>query len=222
MKDLYSPTHSIASTWTADLLSAVCAECRPSEVLLALSRLIRLYDPDSLAHGQRTVRYATLLGKAAGLSDADVTDLGYAALLHDIGALTIPIEIRYKRGLLAADEYALVQSHPRAGAELLEPIPFLSVASVWIAHHHERWDGTGYPYGVRGTYIPFASRILAVADTFDAMTSGRAGHRAMDGDSALRLLRLVAGSQLDPDLVELFVRLPLGTVSGEPIRQTDD
>jgi HD-GYP domain-containing protein (c-di-GMP phosphodiesterase class II) len=216
----HSP-HPTLSTWTSELLSAVCAECRPSDVLLALSRIIRLQDADVLAHGQRTVRYATLLGKAAGLSDADVTNLGHAALLHDIGTLTIPLEIRHKRGLLAADEYALVQSHPRAGAELLEPIPFLSVASVWIAHHHERWDGTGYPYGVRGTYIPFASRLLAIADTFDAMTSGRAGHRAMDVDSALRLLRLIAGSQLDPDLVELFVRLPLGIVSGEPIRQTD-
>lgn len=217
-------THSsprTLSTWTSDLLSAVCDECRPSEVLLALSRIIRLHDPDILAHGQRTVRYATLLGKEAGLSDTDVTDLGYAALLHDIGTLTIPLEIRHKRGPLAADEYALVQSHPRAGAGLLEPIPFLSVASVWIAHHHERWDGTGYPYGVRGTYIPFASRILAVADTFDAMTAGRAGHRAMDGDSALRLLRLIAGTQLDPDLVEMFVRIPFGTVSGKPIRQTD-
>ncbi len=215
----HSPPPAL-STWASELLSSVCAECRPSDVLLALSRIIRLQDADVLAHGQRTVRYVTLLGNVAGLSDADVTDLGYAALLHDIGMLTLPLEIRHKRGPLAADEYALVQSHPRAGAELLEPIPCLSVASVWIAHHHERWDGTGYPYGVRGTYIPFASRILAIADTFDAMTSGRAGHRAMDVDSAFRLLRLIAGSQLDPDLVELFVRLPLGTVSGEPIRQT--
>jgi HD-GYP domain-containing protein (c-di-GMP phosphodiesterase class II) len=172
-------------------------------VLLALSRLIRQRDPDILAHGQRTVRYAALLGRAAGLSDADVTDLGYAALLH---------------GPLTSAEYALVQAHPRAGAELLDPIPFLRVASVWIAHHHERWDGTGYPYGIRGPYIPLASRVLAVADTFDAMTEGCAGHRTIDGDAALGLLKLVAGSQLDPDLVEIFMRLPLGTVSDEPDR----
>ncbi|MFM8551777.1 MAG: HD-GYP domain-containing protein [Nitrospiraceae bacterium] len=208
--------HQTLPTWTSDLLSAICLECPPSAVLLALSRIIRLHDPDILAHGQRTVRYATLLGKAAGLSDADATDLGYAALLHDIGTLTIPLEIRHKRGPLAADEYALIQSHPRAGAELLEPIPCLSVASVWIAHHHERWDGTGYPYGVRGSYIPFASRILAIADTFDAMTAGHTGHRALDCDSALRLLRLIGGSQLDPDLVEVFVCLaPHLTDEGE-------
>jgi len=216
----YSPPRAL-SNWAAELLTAVCIECRPSTVILALSRIIRAQDAEMLAHGQRTVRYATLLGKAAGMADADVTDLGYAALLHDIGALTVPREIRHKCGPLTAEEYALVQSHPRAGAELLETIPFLNVAAVWIAHHHERWDGTGYPYGVRGAYIPLAARILAVADTFDAMTSGRAGHRAMDVESALRLLRLIAGSQLDPDLVELFVRLPLETVSGEPIRQTD-
>lgn len=220
MKNL-SSSPSIASTWTADLLSAICLECRPAEVLLALSRIIRAHDPAILAHGQRTVRYATRLGQAMGLSDGDVTDLGYAALLHDLGKLTVPRAILHKRGPLTADEYALVQSHPRAGAELLEAIPFLHVAAVWIAHHHERWDGTGYPYGVRGPYIPLAARILAVADTFDAMTSERPDQRALDGASALGLLKLVAGSQLDPDLVEIFVRLPFEIVSGEPIGQTD-
>ena len=204
--------------WTSELLSAVCLECPPSEVLLALSRLIRQRDPDILAHGQRTVRYAALLGRAAGLSDADVTDLGYAALLHDIGRLALPHAVARKRGPLTSAEYALVQAHPRAGAELLDPIPFLRVASVWIAHHHERWDGTGYPYGIRGPYIPLASRVLAIADTFDAMTEGCAGHRTIDGDAALGLLELVAGSQLDPDLVEIFIRLPLGTISDEPDR----
>lgn len=215
MKDLYSPTH-LTSTWASDLLSAICVECPPSAVLLALSRLIRLHDPDILAHGQRTARYATLLGRALGMHEGDVTDLGYAALLHDLGKLTIPCAIVRKRGPLTADEYALVRSHPRAGAELLEAIPFLRVASIWIAHHHERWDGTGYPYGVRGPYIPLAARILAVADTFDAMTSGRPDQRAMDHALALDLLKLVAGSQLDPDLVEIFVRLSFETVVGEP------
>lgn len=216
----YSPSQTLPN-WTSELLAAVCSECRPTDVLLALSRIIRQQDGEVLAHGQRTVRYATVLGRAAGMSGEDLTDLGYAALLHDIGTLTIPLEIRHKRGPLDADEYALVQSHPRAGAALLDAIPFLSVASAWIAHHHERWDGTGYPYGVRGPYIPFAARILSVADTFDAMTSGRSGQRAMDNASAIGLLKLVAGSQLDPTLVEMFVQLRIAIVSGEPIAQTD-
>ncbi|MDE3242796.1 MAG: HD domain-containing protein [Nitrospirota bacterium] len=202
----YRPYQTLPN-WTAELLAAVCSECRPTDVLLALSRIIRQQDGEVLAHGQRTGRYATALGRAAGMSGEDLTDLGHAALLHDIGTLTIPRTILHARRPLTVDEYALVQSHPRAGAELLEPIPFLNVAAVWIAHHHERWDGTGYPYGVRGPYIPFAARILSVADTFDAVTSGRSGQQTLDGPSALRLLRLLAGSQLDPDLVEVFVRL---------------
>ncbi|MDE3120030.1 MAG: HD domain-containing protein, partial [Nitrospirota bacterium] len=135
----YRPYQTLPN-WTAELLAAVCSECRATDVLLALSRIIRQQDGEVLAHGQRTVRYATALGRAAGMSGEDLTDLGHAALLHDIGTLTIPRTILHARRPLTVDEYALVQSHPRAGAELLEPIPFLNVAAVWIAHHHERWD----------------------------------------------------------------------------------
>ncbi|HET8580728.1 MAG TPA: HD domain-containing phosphohydrolase, partial [Nitrospiraceae bacterium] len=126
---------------------------------------------------------------------------------HDIGKLTLPEEILWKDGPLTADEYALVQCHPRAGASLLEPIPFLRIPAILIAHHHERWDGTGYPYGIRGRFIPLGSRILAVADTFDALTSSLSYRQCLSPESATRLLRVVAGSQLDSDLVEVFAGL---------------
>lgn len=121
--------------------------------------------------------------------------------------LSLPKKILEKNGPLTADEYALVQSHPRAGAELLEPISFLHTPAVWIAHHHERWDGLGYPYGLRGEFIPLGSRILAVADTFDALTMNQPFGQAQDLESALHLLRVGAGSQLDPELAEVFAGL---------------
>ncbi|MBI4401313.1 MAG: HD domain-containing protein [Nitrospirae bacterium] len=176
----------------------------PIEMLLALLRTMETHNP---GHGDRTANYAVALGNAVGLARADLIHLHYAALLHDIGKLTVPDEILEKDGPLTGEEYALVQSHPRAAAELLEPISFLRVQTVLIAHHHERWDGTGYPYGLRGSFIPLGSRILAVADTFDALTSNRPYQPARHPESALRLLQRIAGSQLDPELVKVFVGL---------------
>lgn len=176
-------------------------------LLLSLLQTMATQQPYLLGHGDRTASYALLLGKAAGLSAADLIHLHYAALLHDIGQLTLPHELLKKNGLLTAEEYEQVQSHPRAGAELLGPISFLEIPALWIAHHHERWDGCGYPYGLRGLLIPLGSRILAVADTFDAFTSDHSHHTDGDHGTAMGLLQVVAGSQLDPELVEAFVRL---------------
>ncbi len=182
------------------------------EVVHALWLAIQRMDAQLSSHGDRTANYAVALGTRVGLSGTDLLDLYFAALLHDLGRLTLPSEISHKQGPLKGEEYALVQCHPRMGAELLEPIPFLRVPAVLIAHHHERWDGAGYPYGLRGPFIPLGSRILAVADTFDALTSERPRSRLHDSDSAIRLLKVVAGSQLDPELVDAFAGL-ISTVS---------
>lgn len=178
----------------------------PVDALCVLVETIERVDPRLKGHGIRTARYAVHLGHAIGMPEAELTHLCLASLLHDIGLLTVLQSLLRKDGPLTDVEYALVQSHPRAGAELLEPIPFLRVPALWIAHHHERWDGCGYPYGLRGELIPMGSRILAVADTFDSLMSPHwSGHRR-DVESALCLLRLLAGSQLDPDLVEVFAQ----------------
>jgi HD-GYP domain-containing protein (c-di-GMP phosphodiesterase class II) len=176
-------------------------------LLLSLLQTMATRQPYLLGHGDRTASYALLLGKTVGLQAADLIHLHYAALLHDIGQLTLPDELLKKSGPLTAEEYELVQSHPRAGAELLEPISFLETPALWIAHHHERWDGSGYPYGLRGSFIPLGSRILAVADTFDALTSDHSYRTEGDLETALGLLQMVAGSQLDPELVQAFVQL---------------
>ncbi len=163
--------------------------------------------PHHKGHGERTAVYALALGQALDLSQDELRDLHFAALLHDIGLLTIPADILSKVGPLTGDEYATLQSHPRAGAELLEPIRFLREAALLIAHHHERWDGFGYPYGLRGQFIPLGSRILAVADTFDMPANWGPAIEVSDHESTLAHLQIVAGSQLDPDLVVTFLRL---------------
>jgi HD-GYP domain-containing protein (c-di-GMP phosphodiesterase class II) len=126
--------------------------------LLQLRRLTRRIEtliPGHFGHGERTAHYARLLGKAISLTDDQHIELHYAALLHDIGLLTLPGRLLDETAAHSLDDYALIQSHPREGAALLSPYRFLSEAARLIAHHHERWDGAGYPYGLRGGYIPW-------------------------------------------------------------------
>jgi HD-GYP domain-containing protein (c-di-GMP phosphodiesterase class II) len=173
-----------------------------------IRRLVRRIEdllPHHKGHGERTAGYALALGEAIGLSNAALRDLHFAALLHDIGLLTVPVDILSKAGPLTGDEYAVFQSHPRKGAELLEPIRFLREAALLIAHHHERWDGAGYPYGLRGEFIPLSSRILAVADAFDVLLVTEGRHNSSDLRRALRLLQVGSTSQFDPKLVDVFV-----------------
>ena len=155
--------------------------------------------PEHSGHGERTAYYALLIANGIGLAEEQIADLHYAALLHDIGLLTLPSALQNSEAPLTLDEYVLVQSHPRAGASLLMPYPFLSESACLIAHHHERWDGAGYPYGLRRTYIPLSARILAIADVFNVIAG-----RSKSLHAALRTLRAASGTQLDPDLLSTF------------------
>lgn len=176
-------------------------------ILDQLSFLLGEHDPTLLAHGVHTAEYALSLASPMRFSSEDRDHLYQAALLHDIGILTLPKDMRCKTEPPTADDYAAIQSHPREGAELLAMIPALQPASIIVAHHHERWDGWGYPYGLRGSFIPVGSRILAIADTFDTLTSASSFQDPQAQEAALRVLERLAGSQLDPELVAGFVRL---------------
>lgn len=160
-------------------------------------------DPELVAHGRRTADYAWALGQAVGLASAELHHVHYAAILHDVGKLTLPDEIWRKDGPLNDREYAALQCHPREGARLLQSIPGLRQSSILIAHHHEHWDGSGYPYGLRGTLIPLGSRVLAIADRFDSLCSAKDG-LAEGEKGAMKFLKMLGGSQLDPMLVEVF------------------
>jgi HD-GYP domain-containing protein (c-di-GMP phosphodiesterase class II) len=128
-------------------------------------------------------------------------DLKLAAFLHDIGLLMLPHDLTNGENRFDPEAYVTVQNHPRLGASLLEPFFFLREAAVLIAHHHERWDGSGYPYGIRGRCIPLGSRILSIADAFDAVRIPEVSNRAARNKIALRIIRVAAGTQFDPELI---------------------
>jgi len=129
-------------------------------------------------------------------------DLNLAAFLHDIGLLMLPHDLTIGVNTLDPESYVAVQNHPRLGASLLELFFFLREASVLMAHHHERWDGSGYPNGIRGQFIPLGARILSIADAFDAIRIPEVSNQVARNKIALRIIRVAAGTQFDPELGE--------------------
>jgi len=164
---------------------------------------------DSQTSG-RTRRVATLakaIGKELALSDEQLLVLELSALLHDLGMLAISETLLKKPGPLAEREYGTIKKHPQKGKEMIEGIPFLEKAIPDVFHHHEKFNGTGYPEGLSGTSIPLASRILAVVDAFEAMTRGRPYRERLNVDHAVEEIKKEAGNQFDPDVVGAFERL---------------
>jgi diguanylate cyclase (GGDEF)-like protein/putative nucleotidyltransferase with HDIG domain len=158
-------------------------------------------------HIRRVQACAVLLGESAGMSGPELEALRVAALLHDIGKLAVPEHILTKPGKLTAKEFGRVRVHPVIGAEIIKAVPFPYPVAPFIRSHHERWDGSGYPDGLRGEQTPLGARVLAVVDYFDALTSSRHYHEPMHRDDAIAVLRSEAGRALDPSLVERFLTL---------------
>jgi HD-GYP domain-containing protein (c-di-GMP phosphodiesterase class II) len=142
-------------------------------------------------------------------AEADLRVLEHGVLLHDIGKIGIPDAILLKPGPLTPAEWQVMRTHPEIGRRLVERIPFLLGAVPVVYHHHERWDGTGYPLGLSGEAIPLGARIFAVADAFDAMTVDRPYSRAIGLPEARERIRTSAGSHFDPAVVETFLGIPL-------------
>jgi HD-GYP domain-containing protein (c-di-GMP phosphodiesterase class II) len=140
-----------------------------------------------------------------GLDDKDVKKIHNAALLHDIGKIGIRDEVLLAPRKLTAKEMEAIQKHPTFGNTILLPLKFLGEIREYVRYHHERWDGSGYPDGRTGEEIPLASRIIAVADTFDAMTSNRPYRTALERDTAITEIESSAGTQFDPAVVEAFM-----------------
>lgn len=163
--------------------------------------------PWQARHGEETAVVALRIGTAAGLDDEQLHQLKLAALLHDIGLLMLPPHLQTGQEMRDPDSYVTIQNHPRLGAVLLEPFLFLRDATVMIAHHHERWDGSGYPYGLRGEFIPLGARILAVADAFQAIQVPEVREQSLRDHVALRILRVASGTQFDPCVVDLLTKL---------------
>lgn len=177
-------------------------------VLLAYDSALVLKDAYTGGHGRRVARYARLITKAMNLPAAGVDAVGEAALLHDLGKIGIPDRILTKPMRLTREEFAEVQKHPAAAAEILNAIPPLRRHVMAVRHHHERFDGSGYPDGLRGTGIPLAARIIAVADAFDALTSNRSYRNGIKASQALDEIVKTAGSHFDPEIVAVIRQSP--------------
>jgi diguanylate cyclase (GGDEF)-like protein/putative nucleotidyltransferase with HDIG domain len=173
----------------------------------ALALAIDAKDQTSQSHIRRVQLYAASVARAMGMSDKEVQGVKTAALLHDIGKLAVPEHILSKPGPLTPEEFDKIRAHPKVGADIVSSVPFPYPVAPLILSHHERWDGTGYPAGLRGTAIPLGARILSVVDYFDALVAERAYHRAMDSDAAVTLLQREAGTALDPVVVSTFIDL---------------
>jgi len=193
----------------ADAFNVVLLRLKQSYVstLGALAALLETKDRTTESHSYRGVRYAVALGRAAGLSPSEMADLEYGALLHDIGKIGVDDVILKKTGPLTEQEWEIMRQHPAVGYNVLKSLDFLQTALPVVLHHQERYDGHGYPHGLRGEQIPLLARIFSIADSFDAMTSNRPYRRAMRSEQAVNELRRNSGTQFDPRLAEIFIKL---------------
>jgi diguanylate cyclase (GGDEF)-like protein/putative nucleotidyltransferase with HDIG domain len=173
----------------------------------ALALAIDAKDQTSQSHIRRVQLYAAALARALGMPEHHIQGVKTAALLHDIGKLAVPEHILSKPGPLTPEEFQKIRQHPKTGADIISAVPFPYPVAPLILSHHERWDGKGYPSGLKGEEIPLGARILSVVDYFDALMAERPYHRAMSFDAALSLLQQEAGKALDPLVVETFMEL---------------
>jgi hypothetical protein len=173
----------------------------------ALVRRLDAHDGYTADHSSAVVGWACAMGERLGLSLPDLLELELGALLHDLGKVRVPDRVLSKRGPLDPTERELVNRHPDWGAELIEQVPGLEPVATIVRFHHERWDGTGYPDGLAHDRIPVASRIVAVCDAYQAMTSARPYRAALPPAAAAYELRAGAGTQFDPALVNCFVEV---------------
>jgi putative nucleotidyltransferase with HDIG domain len=178
------------------------------QTLKALMSALDARDRETEGHSMRVSKLACLLGEKVGLNSEQLKALERGALLHDIGKIGISDSILHKPGKLTDDEWKIMRLHPDIGARIVERIPFLQECMYVVRYHHERWDGSGYPLGVKGNDIPIHARIFAVVDVFDALTSNRIYRQRSTPDEAVEYLREEAGRLFDGEIVEALAQLP--------------
>jgi response regulator RpfG family c-di-GMP phosphodiesterase len=174
--------------------------------ITALSTAIEAKEPYLKGHSEGVAKHAVDIGKALSLSEEDINSLKLAGLLHDIGKIGVDDRVLKKPGSLNNQEKKAIQQHPLIGAKIIEPVKALKPALEAVLHHHERWDGLGYPSGLKRKEIPLFARILGLADAYNAMTTQRVYRRALSIEEAKKELLKQAGHQFDPDLVQVFLQ----------------
>ena len=200
--------------WRSGEISLMPAGLRPLSqgeraTLTALHGLIAARDVGTGTHSERVRVYAVAIAQTYGIPEDDLRDIEHGVMLHDIGKIGIPDSILLKPGPLSPDEWKVMRTHPEVGRRMVENIPFLAGAVPIVYYHHERWDGTGYPDGLRGEGIPLGARIFAVADALDAMTFDRPYSRAVTVEAAREEIARCSGTHFDPAVVSTFLTIPL-------------
>lgn len=208
------------STFCGDLIEGrrLLAERRQActAMVRALVNAVDQKDTYTSGHSSRVAFYATLLGERTGLNPKDLQMLQWSALLHDVGKIGIRDDVLKKTGKLTEEEFRHMNEHPVRSHQVVKAVPELRGALAGVLHHHEHFDGGGYPDGLCGTEIPLQARVIQVADIFDALTSNRAYRSAFDWDRALRILGDESGTTVDPDLATMFDGLIRSRLQDDP------
>lgn len=174
-------------------------------IIKTLLNALKCKDDYTWGHSLRVAYFCVSVGREMGLSEDEVYELEVSALFHDLGKMGVPDSVLLKPSRLTDEEFLEMKLHPTKSAEILQDFPVFKKMAINVKHHHERYDGRGYPEGIKGEKIPLHSRIILIADTFDAMTSTRPYRKGLPFEVACAELREFAGSQFDPDIVEKFI-----------------
>ncbi len=178
-----------------------------TESIFAFAKTLELKDHYSGEHVENTVHFATEIAKELDLPKEDIELIKQAAMLHDLGKIGISESILLKKGKLTKKEFEEIKKHPQIGADIIRPIQFLHALIPFIFYHHERWDGKGYPSGIRGEDIPLGARVIAIADVYQALISDRPYHKAFPKAVAIDMIKKSSGSQFDPRIVNTFLKI---------------
>lgn len=198
--------HSLLTSQTRQMEQEVQKSYRAT--LDALLAALDIRDTETEGHSERVAGYTMAMANRLNLAPGDLQAIELGALLHDIGKIGVPDSILYKPGPLTPEEWEIMKQHPMIGYRMCMKIDALRPAAPIVLHHHERWDGQGYPYGLMGEAIPLGARIFAIADTLDAMTSDRPYRKALSFAEARAEIIRCSGQQFDPDMVKLFLDIP--------------
>src|SRR5579884_1655426 len=183
-------------------------------VICALNQLLDLKDLNTGVHSTRLAEWAVRVARRLGIEEENLYQYEVAALLHDIGKIGVPDAILKKPGKLTDEERAMMNKHPEYSWSILRLFPGLEEASLFALHHHESYDGTGYPGGLKGEEIPLGSRIVSIVDAFDAMISNRCYRKGLNHDEAIRRLNAGSGTQFDPHVLRCFLQIAELEVAG--------
>ena len=177
------------------------------KTIKAISYALDAKDPYTHGHSYRVTLYSMILAKKLNANNSFMEEIETAGLLHDIGKIGIPKNILCKPGKLTDEEYEIMKNHPKQAEKIIMDVKQLHIISEWLRSHHERWDGKGYPEGLKGEEIPLSARIIAIADTYDAMTTTRSYRKALSHEEAIAEIQRCSGTQFDPNLAQIFIEL---------------